>query len=116
MPSAVETAIAVFYVPIKKLLDRDCAAVIFLGQFIQANTKTALEHAGCGLDELKFHGVFALGASRESLIPQESHIVGKTMGLVNNAVNAAPRNRLSGLKGVLMPTPFTGSRFHQERR
>jgi hypothetical protein len=51
-----------------------------------------------GLNQLELYGVFAFGAARKVMTAEQSYLMWNPVGLMNNAVNPAFRNCLSGPK------------------
>ncbi len=62
-----------------------------------------IQYFGCGADKLELHRILAFGASRERLVAEQGNFMGQAVGLVNDTINAALRNRLASPEGSSRP-------------
>lgn len=84
-------------------------AVVLVVQFVQINAEAMLvKQVGCSMDKLEFHCIFAFRTTRKGLIRKQGDFMRKTVGIVNDAVNAALGNQLAGTKEEFLPTHATG--------
>ena len=79
---------------------------------IHAKTLSVEQFRG-GMNQLKMNCIFTFGATGESLSVEERYFVGNSVCLMDNAVNSAFGNWLSGLKGRLFVQHAKERRFYQ---